>query len=64
MTTAEAAAALSIDPSRVRKLIREGRLVAERQDTARGPIYHVDPVSVASFQRLPGGWPKGRPRKA
>jgi len=54
LTVTEAAAALGVDPSRVRLLIRQGRLPAERH----GGIWLLDAAAVAAFERRPSGRPQ------
>ncbi len=60
LTTTEAAAALGLQPSRVRQLIREGKLTAQRH----GRDWSIDPRALARARQRPGrGWPKGKARK-
>lgn len=62
MTAAEAAAALGLHPSRVRRLCENGVLVA----TKHGRDWWIEPAAVERFKTLerPQGWKKGKPRKS
>jgi excisionase family DNA binding protein len=55
LTTREAAAQLGITDSRIRQLIRAGRLPARRM----GRDWFVDEGDLRAFQPAPRGWPKG-----
>lgn len=59
ISTAEAAERLGICDSMVRRLIREGRLKARRV----GRAWVIEERHVVAYEKGPGGWPKGRPRK-
>lgn len=54
LTTAQAAEALGVTSSRVRQLIRAGKLTAHRQ----GRDWAIDPRSLARVRQRPG---RGRP---
>ncbi len=56
LTTNEAAKRLNVSPARVRRLVLDGRLPAQK--FGRDLVF--DEVDLASFERLKGG----RPRKA
>ncbi len=58
LTVKEAALRMGRDPSRVRVLIRSGRLPAELQETPRGPVYWLKPEDVDAFTPNPEGRPK------
>jgi excisionase family DNA binding protein len=58
LTTDRAAQQLGISPSRLRFLIRAGRIAAERL----GRDWVITPAALAAFERRPEGWQKGRPR--
>lgn len=59
LTTTQAATALGITERRVRQLIREGKLTAQRH----GRDWVIDPRALArATQRPTVGYPKGRPR--
>lgn len=60
LTTAEAAERLGgIHPSRVRHLILDGRLKAEKF----GRDYRIAEKDLAAVANRPAGWRKGRKRK-
>lgn len=59
LTTAEAAARLGVDPSRIRQLIGAGRLKAGKFG-ARAHL--IDEADLAGVTRLKSGWPAGKPR--
>ncbi len=60
LTTAHAAAALGISERRVRQLIREGKLTAQRH----GRDWMIDARALPRAEARPSvGYPKGRPRK-
>jgi excisionase family DNA binding protein len=59
LTCAEAAARLGIHPSRVRHLIRDGRLPAQKW----GRDWHIRVADLALVAHRVSGWPKGRARK-
>jgi excisionase family DNA binding protein len=61
LTVPQAAAALGLQPSRVRQLIRAGELVA-RSLGSRYVIRRADLTDYQSRRRRPG-WPKGKPRR-
>jgi len=57
LTVTETAARLGIDPSLVRRYIREQRLPAECVQEARGPVYYVRAEDADQFTRNPRGRP-------
>jgi hypothetical protein len=57
LTVTQAAQRMGRDPSRVRLLIRQGRLHAEREDTPRGPVYWLKAEDVDAFTPKPHGRP-------
>lgn len=60
-TTAALAAVLSCSESRVRHMIRDGVLAAERLGYN---CHRVTPAALRAAKARPGrGWKKGRPRK-
>jgi excisionase family DNA binding protein len=59
LTTAQAAERLGVSPRRVVALITAGRLPAAKF----GRDWVIREADLAAVQRLPQGWPKGRPRK-
>ncbi len=60
LTTTQAAARLGISERRVRQLIREGKLTAQRH----GRDWVIDPHALPRAAARPGvGYPKGRPRR-
>lgn len=58
LTVAQAAQALGVTPSLVRRLIRQGRIRAEKTETQRGAEYWIDPADCHYTYR-----PNGRPKK-
>ena len=64
MTTAEAAAALGVDESRVRRLCATGRIRARKH----GASWAISPAALAAYQARgplpPGPKPKPKKRKA
>jgi len=60
LTTAEAAALLSLTDYRIRQLIRSGSLPARRL----GRDWLIDREALLALTRRPRGWPKGISRKA
>jgi excisionase family DNA binding protein len=58
LSPAQAAERLGVSARRVRALIHEGRLPAVRV----GGRHILRASDVAAFERLPHGYPKGRPR--
>jgi len=61
MTTVQASTYLGISPTRIAKLIRDGRLKAEKA----GNTWLILKTDVEEFSRVPRpeGWKKGKPRK-
>jgi excisionase family DNA binding protein len=59
LSTTEAAARLSLSPSRVRRYCEQGRLPA----TKIGGSWVIREADLGKLERLPQGWRKGRPRK-
>jgi excisionase family DNA binding protein len=62
MSTEQAAMALGLSVSQVRRLARDGVLVSQRL-SARVLIYDSDDVARYQRERHKPGWPKGKPRK-
>lgn len=60
LSTAEAAARLGVDPSRIRQLIAAGRLKAERFGRR---AHMIEESELAHVTKLKPGWPAGKPRK-
>ena len=62
MTSAEAAAALGLSSSRVRRLCENGVLKADKH----GRDWWIEASEVERFKALerPQGWKKGKPRKS
>lgn len=58
LTTTEAAATMGVSAVRIRKLIADGRLPAQKV----GKIYLIRWEDLACVQVRPSGWPKGRAR--
>ena len=58
LTIADAAARLGIDPSRVRRLIREGRIPARRF----GRAWVIAEADLNAYQPRPQGRPGHRPK--
>lgn len=59
LSIAQAAERLGVSTSRVRALIREGRLPRRKI----GSLHVLTPADCDALERLPVGWKKGRPRK-
>lgn len=62
LTVTQAAQRMGRDPSRVRALIRSGRLPATKDETPRGPVYWLTTTDVDAFTPMAHGRPgKGEP---
>lgn len=56
LTVKQTAERLKISTGRVRQLIIEGRIKAEKF----GDVWAIDETSLAKFHRLAPGWQKGK----
>lgn len=63
MSVEEAAQALGIKPTMVRRYIQQGRLPAQRVGKRTLALRHED-VQAFAVVKPTVGWPKGKPRKA
>ena len=62
MSTEQAAKALGLSVSQVRRLARSGALRSQQLST-RVLVYDSDDVERYQRERHKPGWPKGKPRK-
>ena len=62
MSTEQAAQALGLSVSQVRRLARDGA-IRSTQLSARVVVYDRDEIERYRRERRRPGWPKGRPRK-
>jgi excisionase family DNA binding protein len=59
LSFAQAAQRLGVSRQRVHALVKEGRIPTVQV----GPYRLIEPTALTAFERLPAGYPKGRPRK-